>query len=197
MYGRGPAPLARVKENDTITIRRILDAGAEGVIVPLVNSPKEAEKAVRAAKYPPEGVRGFAFGRMNNWGVDFDTYAASANNDVAVIVMIESKEAVENIDDILEVSGVDGVFLGPYDMSGSYGVTGDTSHPLLVEARKRVVQACSRKGKSAGLHVVIPTDEAISSAFEEGFTLIALGTDSVFLDRAARGALEAAGKLKP
>ena len=194
MYGRGPAPLARVKENDTITIRRILDAGAEGVIVPLVNSPQEAVKAVRAAKYPPEGVRGFAFGRMNNWGVDFDSYAARANDDVAVIVMIESKDAVDAIEDILDVQGVDGVFLGPYDMSGSYGVTGETSHPLLLEARKRVVGACSKKGKSAGLHVVLPSDEAIRGAIEEGFNLIALGIDAVFLDGAARRALEAARK---
>ena len=192
MHGRGPAPLARVQANDTMSIRRILDAGAEGVIVPLVNSKVEAKRAVMSSKFPPEGVRGFAFTRSNNWGVDFDEYARTANQETAVVVMIESKQAVESIDDILDVEGVDGVFLGPYDMSGSYGVIGQTSHPDLVDARHRVVDACRRKEKTAGLHIVIPTAENIAETIDEGFTFIALGVDAVLLDGAARSALDAA-----
>lgn len=192
MYGRGSVPFVRVRENDTLAIRQVLDAGAQGVIVPLVNSPDEAARAVQAAKYPPEGVRGFAFCRANDWGVDFDRYAKTANYDVAVVVMIESKQAVENIDGILGVDGVDGVFIGPYDMSGSYGITGQTSHPVIKEAFNIVSDACKRHNKSAGLHVVIPDDLSVIKAVEDGFTFIALGIDGVFLDRSARNVIHAA-----
>ncbi|OGV65133.1 MAG: hypothetical protein A3K19_15815 [Lentisphaerae bacterium RIFOXYB12_FULL_65_16] len=192
MHGRGAVPLVRVRENDTLAIRQVLDMGAQGVIVPLVNSAEEAERAVRAAKYPPRGVRGFCFSRMNDWGKDFEGYAARANDDIAVVVMIESKQAVSNIDAILAVNGVDGVFLGPYDLSGSYGVPGQTSHPEVQAACRRVVEACTRHDKSAGLHVVIPTEEAIRAAVRDGFTFLAVGVDTVFLSRAAAAGLAVA-----
>ena len=194
MHGRGALPLARVRENDTLAIRQVLDAGAQGIIVPLVNTAKEAQKAVAAAKYPPLGVRGFCFSRMNDYGTNFDEYARTANENIAVVVMIESKQAVDNIDAILEVDGIDGVFIGPYDMSGSYDVVGQTSHPVIQEACKKVVAACKKHGKSAGLHLVNPTPEAISKTIQDGFTFIALGVDMVFLNQAAKDALSAALK---
>jgi len=181
-------PLVRVAENSTIQIRRALDLGAGGVIVPLVNSPEEARKAVAAAKYPPQGVRGFAFIRANAWGQDIDAYSAEANEKTAVLVMIETKEAVGRIDEILAVNGVDGVVIGPYDMSGSYGVPGQTSHPLVAEACRKVSEACAKAGKSAGLHIVIPDKGKIEKAIAEGFSFLALGMDTVF---AASGAAEA------
>jgi len=191
MMGGPTVPFARVRENDTLAIRQVLDAGAMGVIVPLVNSADEARRAVAAAKYAPEGVRGFCFSRMNRYGVDFDEYASAANENIAVVVMIESKEAVENIDDILSVDGVDGAFIGPYDMSGSYGAVGQTSAPAVQDACATVVEACRRHGKSSGLHVVMPDPEAIHKAIADGFTFLALGVDAVFLSEAARAALEA------
>ena len=184
--------LSRVRENDTLAIRQVLDAGAMGVIVPLVNSAVEARRAVAAAKYPPQGVRGFAFCRANGWGRDFDRYAADANRDVAVVVMIESKQAVDSIDEILAVEGVDGVFIGPYDMSGSYGVTGQTGHRLVQDACAAVSDACRRAGKSAGIHVVKPTPQAIEGAIAQGFTFIALGMDTVFLAEGAAAVLSQA-----
>ena len=189
MYGRGPAPLVRVRENDTLAIRQVLDAGAEGVIVPLVNTAQDAARAVAAAKYPPQGVRGFCFSRMNNYGDDFDEYVKRANEDIAVVVMIESKEAVENIDDILATDGVDGVFIGPYDLSGAYGIAGQTDDPLVTQGCRQVVESCRRAGKSAGLHVVLPTPQAIRKAITEGFTFIALGIDTIFVRQAAENAL--------
>lgn len=191
MYGRGPVPLVRVRENDVLAIRQMLDMGAQGVIVPLVNSADEASRAVSAAKYPPLGVRGFAFHRGNDWGVEFDEYAAHANDDVAVVVMIESKAAVENIDAILAVDGVDGCFIGPYDMTGSYGIPGQTADPLIRDACRTVAAACDRAGKSAGIHVVKPSTDAIAQAIDQGFTFVAVGVDTVFLDQAARQALAA------
>ncbi len=192
MYGRGSVPLARVRENDTLAIRQMLDAGAQGVIVPLVNTADAARKAVAAAKYPPQGIRGFCFSRMNDYGCDFDDYAATANDNIAVVVMIESKQAVENIDAILAVDGVDAVFIGPYDMSGSYGLTGQPDHPVIRDACRTVIDACATHGKSAGLHLVKPTPENIAQTIADGFTFIALGVDMVFLDQAARSALTAA-----
>lgn len=192
MHGRGAAPMARVRENDTLAIRQVLDAGAEGVIVPLVNSADDARRAVAAAKYPPLGVRGFCFSRMNDWGAAFDDYVRRANDDVAVVVMVESRQAVESIDEILSVEGVDGVFLGPYDLSGSYGCPGQTRSAVVREACAAVVAACARQGKSAGLHVVDPAPENVAGAIEGGFTFIAVGVDTVFLDQAARAGLAAA-----
>lgn len=190
MYGRGPAPIVRVRENNTLFIRQVLDAGAAGIIVPLVNSAEEAIHAVKASKYLPEGKRGYAFSRANNWGVDFDEYSATANKDIFVIVMIESKEAVENIGEILSVEGIDGVFIGPYDMSGSYGVTGQVSHPLLLNAYKKVIHECRMHGKPAGIHLVNPDLIKITSALKDGFTFLAMGMDTVFLSESARETLQ-------
>jgi 2-keto-3-deoxy-L-rhamnonate aldolase RhmA len=196
MKGRGAAPLARVRENDTLAIRQALDAGAEGVIVPLVNSAAEARKAVAAAKYPPMGVRGFCFARMNRFGRDFDDYAKNANDRTLVIVMIESKTAVENIEEILSVDGVDGVFIGPYDMSGSYGIIGQTEHPLMLEARRKILSACKAKNKAAGLHIVYPDGKNVKDAADSGFTFIALGVDMVFLRAGANSAFMTAKSIQ-
>jgi len=181
MHGRGVTLLARVRENDTLAIRQVLDLGAQGVIVPMVHTADDAERAVRAAKYPPRGVRGYCFSRMNNWGKEFDAYAAEANDDTIVVVMIESREGVENIDAILAVDGVDGVFVGPYDLSGSCGVPGQTDHDLVQAGCRRVAETCRHTGKAAGLHVVLPDPAAVEQAVSVGFTFIALGVDTVFL----------------
>ena len=192
MYGRGAVPVARVATNEVMAIRRALDMGVQGVLVPLVSTAEDARRAVAAAKYPPRGIRGFAFCRANDWGEDFAHYAASANDEIAVVVMIESKDGVENIDAILGVEGVDGVFIGPYDMSGSYGIPGQTQDPIVRNACREVVHACERAGKSAGLHVVDPTPDAVQDALKDGFTLICLGVDTVFLNQAARAARDIA-----
>lgn len=191
MHGHGATPLARVRENDTLAIRQALDLGARGVIVPLVHTADDAERAVAAAKYPPRGVRGYCFSRMNGWGKAFDDYAATANDDVAVVVMVESKQGVQNIESILAVTGVDGVFIGPYDLSGSYGVPGQTEHERVSAGCRRVLEACKSVGKSAGLHVVIPNEDAVAKALEDGFTFLALGVDSVFLRTSAAESLAA------
>ena len=184
--------LARVRENDTLAIRQVLDMGAGGVIVPLVNNAAEAAKAVAAARFPPEGVRGFAFTRANAWGDAFDEYAASANDGTLVITMVETREAIENIDAILEIEGLDGVMIGPYDLSGSYGKPGQTSAPEVVEGCKRVIDACAAAGKASGLHVVFPTPEHVRAALSDGHTFVALGLDTVFIREGARAALCAA-----
>jgi 2-keto-3-deoxy-L-rhamnonate aldolase RhmA len=184
----GTVPLVRVRENDTMEIRRALDLGAQGVIVPLINDGAEARKAVAAARYPPAGVRGFAFQRANHWGGDFDAYVAGANATIAVVAMVESKAAVDSIDAILAEEGIDGVFIGPYDLSGSYGMPGKTDAPVIREACRQVADACARAGKSAGQHIVKPTAEKVRAAVAQGFTFLALGMDTVFLAEGAAAA---------
>lgn len=157
-----------------------LTAAQNGVIIPLVNNAESAKKAVAAAKYPPEGVRGFAFVRANGWGKAFDAYAKEANEETTVIVMIESKEAVENIDAILEVEGVDGVLIGPYDLSGSYGVVGQTDHPSVKTAKSKVLAACLKHHKAAGSAYCASHRGKPCGALSEGYTFLALGMDTVF-----------------
>lgn len=185
-------PFIRVSKNDPIEIRKALDTGAKGVIVPLIHSKEDAENAVAAAKYPPDGVRGFAFCRDNAWGMNFDSYVKSANDQVMVIVMIESRKAVEQIDEIVNVDGVDGVFIGPYDMSGSYGVLGQTRHPLILEAESKILESCKKYKKTAGIHVVTLDREKIRESINKGFNFIAIGTDGGFLYEGAREFLNVA-----
>ncbi|MBN2558270.1 MAG: hypothetical protein JXB33_05915 [Clostridia bacterium] len=194
--GRGCSPVARVAANEKMAIRRVLDAGAECVIVPLVNNKGEAKSAVAYAKYPPEGIRGHSFCRANGFGERFDEYAENANDRIAVIVMIESAEAVRNIDEILGVEGVDGIFIGPYDLSGSYGITGQTSHPVISGAIDEVAKACKRHGKAAGIHIVEVNEAAVRNAIDKGFAFIALATDTVFLRMGAEKTLGQAGRAK-
>ena len=186
MHGRGVAPIARVATNGLLDIRRALDAGAEGVLIPFVNTAEQARSAVQAAKYPPLGVRGYSFCRANDWGVEFTEDVKTANKQTAVIVMIESREGVENIDDILAVEGVDAVFIGPYDLSGSYGIPGQLQAPVVRQAFQRVIDACERAGKSVGLLLVKPTEEAVKQVVTDGYTLLCLGLDTVFIDEGAR-----------
>lgn len=181
-------PLVRVKENAVMPIRRALDLGAQGVIIPLVNNRVEAEQAVKSANFPPNGIRGFAWQRGNQWGVNFDQYAK--NFRPLVIVMIESKTAVENIDEILGVAGIDGVLIGPYDLSGSYGITGQTSHQLIVDACAKVGAAATKHNKLAGYHIVTPNSTNVKTAIAQGYNFIALGMDSYFLQSGIKQALE-------
>ena len=192
MHGRNVVPIVRVSSNDTITIRRALDMGAQGVLVPLVSTAADARTAVAAAKFPPDGVRGFAFCRANEWGIDFDSYVSVANDEISVVPMIETREGVENIDEILSTDGVDGIFIGPYDLSGSYGIPGQLSHRLVRDACHRVSEACEKHGKSAGIHIIPQTEEAVRNAVQDGFTLICFGMDTVFLVNGARIAFETA-----
>jgi len=186
-------PMVRIPENDTLWIRRVLDAGGGGVIVPMVNTAEQAERAVAAAKYPPEGVRGFGFCRANAYGADFEEYTARANADTIVVAQVEHIESVENIDAILEVEGLDGIFIGPYDLSGSMNIPGQLDDPRVKDALDRVLAACRSHGKSAGLHVVPPSAEAVRDAIDQGFTFLALSVDTIML-KAQCDALVAAAR---
>lgn len=187
-------PVARLPLNDPIWIHRTLDAGARALIIPMVKTPQEAAAAVREAKYPPMGVRGFGYSRANMHGMDFSSYIATANDEIAMIMQIEHKDAITNIDEIVACPGVDGVFIGPLDLSGSMGITGQLDHPDMVAALARYRDACKKRSLAAGMHIVRPNPQNIQQAIEQGYTLIALGLDNVFLDEGAKASLNAAGR---
>lgn len=187
-------PVARLPFNDPIWIHRTLDAGARGMIIPMVNSAEEADRAISEAKYPPRGVRGFGYSRANMHGMDFDTYIAEANDEIAMVMQIENKKAIDNLEAIAQVDGVDGFLIGPLDLSGSMGITGQLDHPDMVAALDRYKQVCRDYNMSAGIHIVRPNDANVKAGVEQGYTLIPLGLDNVFLDEQSRAVLRAAGR---
>ena len=184
----GCAPLVRLSANDPVQAKRVMDAGAWGVIVPSVQSAAEARQAVDAVKYPPEGTRGAGLGRAQGYGPQFAEYLKACSEGSVVIPMIEQREGVERVEEILQVPGVDGVFIGPYDLSASYGVAGELAHSLVQKAMQRIVAAARHSGKAVGIHVVHPPVTQVADRLAEGFRLIAYGGDMLFLTPAANEA---------
>lgn len=190
MDAAGCHPMVRIPRNDPSMIARYLDAGVHGIIVPMVKSAAQAAAAVDAAKYPPMGNRGFGFARANDYGVNFDEYAARANEDLVVIIQIEHIDAVNDIENIVQVPGVDGVIIGPYDLSGSMGIVGQLDDPRVSEALQRVRNACRRHDVLAGYHVVAPEAARVKQALAEGYRFLALSQDTVMLSRTATDLLD-------
>jgi 4-hydroxy-2-oxoheptanedioate aldolase len=175
----GVMPLARIPWNDPAFVMKILDAGAYGVICPMINTRQQAEALVRACKYPPKGYRSFGPVRASIYaGAD---YATHANDTLLVMPMIETAEALENLDDILSVPGVDAVYVGPADLSLALGCTPrlDQTDAPVVEAQKKIVAACKRHGIVAGIHN--NTAEYAAKMIAEGYQFVTLASDARFL----------------
>lgn len=184
----GAVPLVRLAWNDPIQCKAVLDSGAAGVIVPMVNTKADAELAVKAAKYPPVGFRGVGLARAQGYGSRFAKYVERANEDSLLIVQIEHVDAVRNIEEILSVPGIDGTFIGPYDLSMSMGLPGQTDHPDVRAAQDRVLAATVARGLAPGIHLVHPdrAGNEIAAYVDRGYQFIALGTDILFLGDACR-----------
>ena len=175
------APLVRLPGNDYATTKRYLDAGAKGVIAPLIRTAEQAREVISAAKYPPEGLRGVGFCRANMYGYDFDNAIASANEEMFVCLQIEHIDSVENIDEILSVPGVDAIFIGPYDLSASMGITRQFDHPKMIDAQKRILEACVEHNIAPGIHVVQPDVNEVKLRIDEGYKFIAYSLDITML----------------
>lgn len=182
--GDRAACLVRVPAADEVYIKRVLDLGATGIIVPQVNTPQQAADVVRFARYAPEGARGVGLARAHGYGMRFHEYLEAANEQVTVIVQAEHAEAVRNIEAIVEVPGVDGVLLGPYDLSASLGKTGLLDDPEVVAAIDRVIETCRGAEMPIGYFGV--TAEVIHPFIERGCTLIVAGVDTLLLGSAAQ-----------
>ncbi len=190
--GTGVDLLVRLPGHDPQTTKLVLDCGADGIIVPGVNTAQQAREAVAMAKYPPEGHRGASLCRATDFGRNFDTYYRQHNHDVLVVCMLEHVDAVKNVDAILAVPGIDATFIGPYDLSASMGLPGQTDHPRVLEAQQTLVAACKRHQVPAGIHVVATDGGEVRRRIDEGFQFIACGVDTGFLMFAARHMLKEA-----
>jgi len=177
----GVVPLVRVGENNSLIIKRVMDAGAYGVIVPMVNTREDAIRAVEAVKYPPAGKRGVGLARAQGYGVDFEKYKNWVNKGSIVIVQIEHIDAINNLEEILAVDGVDGSIIGPYDLSASMGYPGEFKRKDVKQALKRYVDCCKKLHKPAGFHVVNPDFKEVQEKVKGGFSFIAFGLDTLFM----------------
>lgn len=181
--------VVRVPWNDEASIKKVLDVGATGVIVPLVNSAEDARLAVGRCKYPPQGFRSVGITRAQRFDLDFDAYMKRANEEIAVIVQIEHIEAVKNIDAILDTPGIDGVFVGPFDMSGSMGLPGQINHPKVQDAIRQVIKACETRDIARCIYAHTP--QHAKTYMEQGYRVIGLCTDYIMLARTAAEYLKA------
>jgi 2-dehydro-3-deoxyglucarate aldolase/4-hydroxy-2-oxoheptanedioate aldolase len=188
--GRRCPCVVRVPSNEDVWIKKALDIGAAGVLVPLVNSPEVAARVARACRYAPEGSRGMGGARAHRYGVGFQDYVASANREIAAIVQAEHIEAVDRIDAIAAVPGIDAIFVGPYDLSASMGKPGRIQDPEVQAAIGRVRDATLKAGRTLGIYCSDP--ESARDGLRQGYTLIGMSTDLNYLAQSAGAALAAA-----
>ncbi len=183
-------PLVRVPWNEPYEIMKVLDAGAYGVIVPMVNNREEAERAVAACRYPPAGNR--SFGPIRGALYGGRGYAREANDELACIAMIETVDGIENLEEILTTPGLDGIYIGPSDLALALGLppAGDNDDPRHVEVVERILAGCRQHGVAAGIHT--SSLEYTQRYLAQGFNLVTLGSDAGFMARLAAQELAAA-----
>ena len=191
----GVPALVRVGKNDPLLIKQAMDAGACGVIVPMINSKEEAMAAVSSVKYPPSGTRGVGLARAQGYGASFQEYRKWVEKESVVIVQIEHIKAVEHLEDILSVEGVDAFLVGPYDLSGSLGVPGDFDHPKMKAALEKIRNdsALLKRKIPTGYHVVSSDAKLVEEKIKQGYKFISFGVDFLFLGENCRSGL---GTLK-
>lgn len=184
------APLVRLTSNNPDQIKRVMDAGAHGIVVPMVNSVEDARRAVAATRYGPEGVRGVGLARAQAYGPGFDDYLAWQKDGPVVIPQIEHVDAVADIEQILAVPGIDAFIVGPYDLSCSMGIPGQFDHPDFVATMAEIVSKSMELGIPAGLHIVEPDPERLTQRLHEGYRFLAYSVDFRFLDVGVRAGIE-------
>ena len=191
MTGGTAASVVRPAWNDTVLIKRILDAGAQSLLVPFVQTPEEARAAVAATRYPPGGVRGVASIHRGNRFARVKDYFQRAHEEICVIVQIETRAALQNIEAIAAVEGVDGLFIGPSDLSATLGHLGNAAHPDVRGAIEDAGRRIRKSGKGAG--ILAPVESDARHWLMNGFNLVAVGGD---LNLLARTSEELAAKFK-
>jgi 2-dehydro-3-deoxyglucarate aldolase len=191
------AALVRLHGVDYAFAKRYLDAGAAGLIAPLVRTRDDALLLVQAAKYPPQGLRGVGFCRANDYGLHVTEECARANEEILVVVQIEHIDAVRNIDAIVSVPGIDAAFIGPYDLTASMGVTGQFEHPDYLAARAEILAACGRHRIAPGIHAVAPDISQAQARLKEGYRLLAYSLDITMLTAACTAGVAALCRSDP
>ncbi len=183
---KGVSPFVRVSSNNPEQIKRVMDSGAHGIIVPMIKSREDAEQAVQAVKYPPEGSRSIGLSRAQGYGTDFENYFRWQHDNSIVVVQIEHIDAVCNLAAILSVPGVDAYITGPYDLSGSLGIPGQFDAPEFVEAMNQISILAREAKIPGGQHIVEPDLHELGKCINNGGRFIAFGVDTRILDIGCR-----------
>lgn len=176
--------IVRVPASEEIPIKKTLDIGAAGIIAPQTNTVEQVESVVRYCRYAPEGNRGVGLARATTYGLGLADYVGSANDNVAVIVQAEHIEAVQNIEEIVKVEGVDAIFVGPYDLSASMGKMGEVTAPDVLDAINHVTQVCNAANMPLGIFGV--SAESVKPYIDRGYSLIVSGVDVLMMAHAAK-----------
>jgi 2-keto-3-deoxy-L-rhamnonate aldolase RhmA len=181
-------PIVRVPLNDIVYIKQVLDVGAHGVMVPLVNNREDAERAVKSAKYPPLGIRGIGARRVSSYFTKHREYIESANKETMMIVQIETAEALKNFSEIIDCQGIDAWFIGPGDLAASLGHAGENNSQIVLEAMDSVLKIAKEKGVPGGT-IAFSTNSA-KQYVEKGYQMVAIGSDIAFLLNGAESAIK-------
>jgi len=182
--------LVRVSKNEEVIIKKVLDMGADGIVVPMVSSKEDAIQAVEYAKYPPIGKRGVGLYRASKYGVGFEEYKKWVDKELVIIAQIEHIDAVNNIDEIIKVDGIDGTIIGPYDLSGSMGYPGEFEREDVKNAVQKVLDRCKVNSTPSGFHVVDTDPEKLQVKIDQGCTFLAYGIDYFFMRDAAMSGMK-------
>jgi 2-dehydro-3-deoxyglucarate aldolase len=177
----GTLPIARLAHSHLKDAKDALDAGAGGIIIPMIETAEQLQSIIQYACWPPEGIRGVGFSRANLFGKYFTEYREEARKTL-IIAQIEHINAVNNLEKILKVPGLDAIIIGPYDLSASMNITGEFDNPLFKEAFNKILEVCNKLKKAAGVHIVQPNPAELEKRVNEGFQFIAYSIDSVFIN---------------
>ena len=190
IQSKGVKPFVRVGDNDDLIIKRVLDAGAEGIIIPMINSKSEAKKAIRSIKYAPEGSRGVGLARAQGYGFNFEEYATKFNNKIQIIAQVEHINAIKNLDEILSLEELSGTIIGPYDLSASIGKPGQYNDPDVKKLLNQYENISKKFDKHMGYHVIEPNAKIVQKKIKDGYSFIALSLDTMFLGNSCRRELK-------
>lgn len=186
IQAKGLKAFVRVGENNTRIIKRVLDAGADGIIVPMVNTKEDALKAIEAVNYPPFGKRGVGLSRAQEYGFGFNEYKRGKAKNITLIAQIEHIDAVKNLEEIIQLDGINGTFIGPYDLSGSMGKPGDYYDDDVKAVLKVYETTVKKYNKLVGYHVIEPDIQLVKEKVDQGYNFIAFSLDTLFLGSKAR-----------
>lgn len=181
----GTAPFVRVAQACAKDIKQALDAGAKGLIFPMIETSKQLQNGILNSFYTPKGNRGVGYSRANLFGKNFEEYVQKKSQDTVIVAQIEHVRAVENLDEILSVKGLDAIMVGPYDLSGSIGITGQFEHPDFTNIMDSIINKARNMNIPMGMHVVQPDKKILEKKIMEGYQFIAYGIDAVFFYNAS------------
>jgi len=192
--GEETVPLVRVPWNDLVYLKRVLDIGAPGVVIPMVRNREEAERAISFCLYPPEGIRGFGPRRAADYERRIPEYVRRANEEILIVLQIEHFETVKNLEEILQVQGLTAILIGPWDLSGSLGVLGEINHPRVREYIDTIIEKANVTHIPVGIAASSKAEEVVEW-FKKGVQFVTVGTDYGLLSQASDNSVISIKKL--